>query len=160
MVTSTPVVTAFKFASYPLIVAMLQYTGISGEASGILAILLLADVVTAVIRVLAIDPRKFSSHVGILGVLSKCLTFSIPFIIAIVGKGAGFDMAMFVDISMSTLIVYEGWSVIGNIGQIRKQDTTLNEYDAVSFLINKVQVMFKGILENIYKQKKDIGSND
>ena len=47
--TSTPVVSVFKLTSYPLIVAMLQYTGISHEASAVLAVLLLADIITAVV---------------------------------------------------------------------------------------------------------------
>lgn len=147
----TEATTTLKLASYPIFAAIFQYTQISHEAAAILACLLVADVVTALIRVWVIDPSTFSSRVGIVGVISKCLTFSIPFIIAIVGKGAGFDMKLFVEASMSILIVFEGWSVLGNIGQIRKKDSTIGEYDAVSFLLRKVQGAFKAILDNIYK---------
>lgn len=147
----TQATVTIKLASYPLLVWAFEYTGISKEATLILAILLIADVGTALLRVAIINPKTFSSRIGIVGVLSKTCTFLIPFVIAIVGKGAGIDMRVFSNIALSTLVIFEGWSVIGNIGQIRSKDTTINEYDAVSFLIKKTQNLFKSVLDNIYK---------
>lgn len=147
MITTT---TGVKLTSYPLAVWLFAYTGLSHEAVGILALLLALDVITALIRVAITNPKDLSSKTGLVGIISKCLTFMIPFIIVIVGKGAGIPMQGFATMAVTVLVVFEGWSVIGNIGQIRSKDTTLNEYDAVSNLIKRTQNMFKAILDNIY----------
>ena len=144
--------TTIKLFSYPVIAWVFQYTGISKEQALILGILLSVDVLTAVIRQFVIDPRTFSSRKGIIGVLSKLLTLLIPFVIAIVGKGAGLEMNGLVKTAMTILIVYEGWSILGNIGQIRNKDLSSNEYDAISFLISKTQDFFKNILSNVYPE--------
>lgn len=138
--------TTIKLFSYPLAVAVAAYFNLSSEQMHILAVLLFLDVATGIVRELVIDPRGFSSKIGIVGMLSKLLTFSIPFVVALVGKGVGMDMADFISVAISTLIVYEGWSVISNIGQIRAKDKTIAEYDAISFLIKKIQDFFKKIL--------------
>lgn len=139
-----------KLAGYPLLLWIFSYTGISAEVSGILAVLLALDVLTALIRVGINDPTKLSSRIGIVGILSKCLTFSIPFIISIVGKASGYNMGAFTEYALKILVIYEGYSVIGNIGQIRAKDTTLNEYDAISFLISRITKGFKAILDFAY----------
>lgn len=152
-------VTTLKLASYPAIVWLFAYTGFNHEAVGILALLLVIDVITALIRVAVTDPTKLSSKIGIIGILSKCLTFIVPFVIVIVGKGAGLDMLAFANSAVTILLVYEGWSIIGNIGQIRSKDTSLAEYDAVSLLISKIQDTFKGILGNFFLSDKNNSSN-
>lgn len=149
----TEATVTLKLASYPVLVWAFSYTGISKETTGILAVLLVLDVVTALIRVAITNPKAFSSRIGIVGILSKCLTFMIPFIIAIVGKGAGMNMTTFSNYALNVLVIYEGWSVIGNIGQIRAKDTSLNEYDAISFLIRKIQALFKNLLDNVYRSE-------
>lgn len=154
----TEATVTLKLASYPILVWAFSYTGISKESTGILAILLVLDVLTALIRVAVTNPKSFSSRVGIVGILSKCLTFMIPFIIAIVGKGAGLNMTSFSNYALNVLVIYEGWSVIGNIGQIRAKDTSLNEYDAISFLIRKIQALFKNLLDNVYRS--DVNSSN
>ena len=135
-----------KLFSYPAAVMVFGYLGLDSEQMHILALLLAVDVITGIVREFAIDPSKFSSKVGIIGMLSKLLTFTLPMVIALVGKGIGLDMAEFISVAISTLIVYEGWSILSNIGQIRAKDRTIPEYDAISFLIKKTQDFFKKIL--------------
>lgn len=144
-----------KLAGYPALLWLFSYTGIDAEVGLILGCLLAMDVVTALIRTAIVDPKKFSSRIGIVGILSKCLTFCIPFVISIAGKGAGYEMKVFTDYALKILVIYEAYSVIGNIGQIRSKDTTLNEYDAVSFLISRVQKAFKSLLDAIYNSGTD-----
>lgn len=155
MLTTATATPTIKLISYPAIVWLFSYTGLSHEAVSILAILLALDVITALIRVAVINPSDLSSKKGIVGIVSKCLTFMIPFLIVIVGKGAGIDMSKFATMSVTVLVVFEGWSIIGNIGQIRSKDTTLNEYDGVSLLIKRTQNMFKAILDNVYILNKE-----
>lgn len=154
--TAGSTTSVIRLGSYPILAALFAYTGLSHEAIGILAVLLVLDVLTAIIRVAVKNPQALSSRIGIVGILSKCLTFMIPFVVVIVGKGAGFDMTKLATVMVSILIIYEGWSVIGNIGQIRSEDTTLNEYDSVSLLIKKIQVLFKNLLDNIFLNVENV----
>lgn len=147
----TSTLTTIKFISYP-IVAMAMYLKLPTEPLNILAILLLLDIVTGIVREIIIDKSNISSRIAIIGIVSKMLTFTLPFVVALVFKGIGFDVTLLAETIVSILIVYEGWSVIANIGQIRAGDKTINEYDAISYLIKKIQDVFKEILENIYKK--------
>lgn len=145
-------ITTMKLASYPLVAWILSYTQISHEVITILAAFLFIDVVTGLLRVALTEPQKLSSRTGIIGILSKLLVILIPLVIALVGKGAGYDLTQLVDLSLKFLIVYEAWSILGNIVQIRTKDTSLNEYDAVSLLIKSVQDIFKRMLGSLTAQ--------
>ena len=147
----TSTISIIKFISYPIVVTAF-YLNLPSEPLNILAILLLLDVITAIIREWIIDKKSISSRIAIIGIVSKMLTFMLPFIVALVFKGIGFDVRLLAGTIVSILVVYEGWSVISNIGQIRAGDRTINEYDAISYLIKKIQDIFKGMLENIYKK--------
>lgn len=147
----TSTLTTIKLISYP-IVGTAIYLNLPAEPLNILAILLLLDIITGLIREWVIDKRNISSRIGYIGFISKMLTFLIPFVFAFVFKGIGFDVKIFAETIISVLIVYEGWSVISNIGQIRAGDKTINEYDAISYLIKTIQDIFRGLLEkSIYK---------
>lgn len=145
--------TSIKLASYPIVVFILDYTGIKQEAVAILAILFLIDIITAIARQFVIDPRSISSKIGTIGILSKLLSLLIPLTLALVGKGVGVDLKYLVDISISVMIVYEGWSIVSNIGQIRQKQIGNSEYDAISFLIKKIQDTLRDMLMTILKQK-------
>lgn len=144
-----------KLISYPVLLWIFSYTNISHEAVAILTILLVVDVLTAIIRVAITDYKSLSSRTGIIGMLSKLLTFLIPFIVAIVGRGAGVDMTMYVSMSLKVLIIYEGWSVLTNIVQIRKKDKTIGEFDAISMVLNTIQQFFKTVLTSIFQKVPD-----
>jgi len=146
--------TSFKLASYPIGVYILQYTGIKQEAVAILAVLFLIDIITAVIRQFIVNPHSLSSKTGTIGVLSKLLSLLIPITLALVGKGVGVDLKYLVDVSISVLIVYEGWSIISNIGQIRQKEVGNSEYDAISFLIKKIQDSLRNMLTSMVENKK------
>lgn len=152
---ATTSTTLVKLGSYPLLVSILSYLGLGGEQMIILAGLLLLDTCTGVLREFVVSPQTFSSRVGIIGIVSKFLVYSLPFIIAIAAKGSGIEnLQGLLNITISTLIVYEGWSILANIGQIRAKDKTLSEYDAISFLIKKLQNILKAMLSTILQKNK------
>lgn len=144
--------TTLKLASYPLAIIITEYLGIGYEQMSILAVLLVADVITGVFREYVVNPHNISSRIGIIGVLSKLLTFTIPFIIALITKGSGIDMTSVIKGAITILVIYEGWSVISNIGQIRAKDKTIPEYDAISFLLKKLQDTLKAMLTTIMQK--------
>lgn len=145
--------TAMKYASYPAVLFVASYLKIDAEIIGILFILLVLDVITGILKEWLLNPKGLSSRVGIIGILSKLLTLLIPLTIALVSKGSGIyteSIVKLVDMSLVILVVYEGWSVLGNIGQIRAKDKTISEYDAISFVIKKIQDTLKAVIEPIY----------
>lgn len=147
--------TFVKLASYPVLGGLLAYLGLGGEQMLILAGLLLLDTCTGILREFVVSPQTFSSRVGIIGIVSKFLVFSLPFIIATVAKGSGIEnLQGILNITISTLIVYEGWSILANIGQIRAKDKTLSQYDAISFLIKKLQDILKAVLSTVLQKDK------
>ncbi len=148
-------------SSYPILVFVFSYVGIPLEKFWILGILILVDVFTALIRQAVIDPRTLSSRTGLVGTVSKMCVILIPFVVAIVGKGAGFDVSVLVSACISIIMVAEGWSIFGNIGQIISKDQSRNEYDAITLLIKKLQDVFKGVIEGMLKfgNPKDLNSN-
>lgn len=152
---TTSTTTLVKLGSYPVLVGIISYFGLASEQLLILAGLLLLDTCTGILREFVVSPQTFSSRVGIIGVVSKFLVFSLPFIVATVIKGGGLEnMQGILNITVSTLIVYEGWSILANIGQIRAKDKTLSQYDAISFLIKKIQNILKAVLSTVLQKDK------
>lgn len=136
---------ALKFISYFFLVPLFTYTGISGELVGILAILICVDIITALIREYAVGHR-IKSRTFWIGVSAKMLLIVIPFIVILVGKGAGLDLLSMGRVTLSIFTVAEGYSIIGNIVQIRKKDVTIDEQDAITSVIKGVEKTFKKIL--------------
>lgn len=141
-----------KLCSYICLPAILHYLGLDADVILILAILLVLDVVTGLLRVAVTEPQKLSSRIGIIGVLSKLLVILVPLLLGLAGKGIGYDLKPMIHVSLSVLVVYEVWSILGNIVQIRTKDVTLNEFDAVSALIRGLQEMFKRMLGTLVAQ--------
>ena len=142
----------FKFLkalSYLIFMPILTYTNLSHEIVGILSILILVDLVTAIIRELLVTSGRFMSRTLWVGVASKGLLILIPLLIALTGKGIGLDLTRLAQLSLSALIVAELYSIIGNIIQIRKNDKTIDEQDAVTMVIKAIESAIKTILTTI-----------
>lgn len=136
---------AFKSISYFILVPLFTYTGISGELVAVLTTLIVLDIMTALIREYAVGNR-IKSRTFWIGVSAKMLLIIVPFIVILVGKGAGIDLLPMGRITLSIFIVAEGYSIIGNIIQIRKKDVTIDEQDAITSVIKGVEKTFKKIL--------------
>jgi phage-related holin len=80
-----------KITTYPLIAMLCAMGDIPQTSVNILAILVLIDVITGVIKQYVIDPSKLSSRTGIIGIMSKFFIIFIPIIIGIVVKELGVD---------------------------------------------------------------------
>jgi len=140
-----------KAFSYGILVPLLSYTGISGELVSILAVLLTVDTVTGIVRECAIG--KLKSRDITKGIASKILLMCVPFVLVLVGKGAGVDMSPIAKLVLSTFIVSEGYSIIGNIVQVRMKDKGIGEQDAVTMLLVRAQDIVKSLLESTMTKK-------
>lgn len=138
-----------KVISYIIFIPILTFTNLSKKIVGILAVLILVDLLTGMIRELVVNGGRFLSRTLWMGIASKGLLILIPLIIAVVGIGIGIDMTMVAQLSLSALIVAEAYSTIGNIIQIRKNDKTIDEQDAVTMVIKSIESFLKSIIVSI-----------
>lgn len=140
-----------KAFSYGVLVPLFTYTQLSQELVLILSVMLLLDIATGIIRECIIG--KLKSREITKGVISKMLLLMVPFILIMVGKGAGIDMSPIAKLVISTFIIAEGYSTIGNIIQIRLKDKTIGEQDAITMVLQKAQQIISSLLEGIMTKK-------
>lgn len=145
---------AFKSISYFFLVPLFAYTGISAELVGILSVLIVMDIITAIIREYAIGNR-IKSRMFWIGVSAKMLLIVVPFIVILVGKGSGIDLLSMGRITLSIFIVAEGYSILGNIIQIRRKDKTIDEQDAITMMIKAIEKKLKSILSVLMRKESD-----
>jgi phage-related holin len=122
--------------------------GLSTEAYGILAVLMLIDTITGVIRSGTIHGwRSVTSHAAEVGLLAKLLLLIVPMVVALTARGAGLDLRWVASGALTVLIVSEGYSILGNIhSTYLRQD--VKEFDAINFLLTKL----RDTLERVVKK--------
>ena len=140
------IINYLKSISYTILMPIFTFTELSHQIVGILAILILIDLFTAIIRELIVTSGRFMSRTLWIGVASKGLLILIPLLVALTGKGIGIDLKYVAELSLSALIVAELYSIVGNIIQIRKNDKTIDEQDAVTMVIKSIESIIKKIL--------------
>ncbi len=89
-----------------------------------------------------------------IGISAKMLLILIPFVVILVGKGSGVDLLAFGKITLSIFIVAEGYSIIGNIIQIRQKDKTIDEQDAITIVIKSIEAKLKKIISILMEKEK------
>lgn len=145
------IIQTIKAFSYGIFVPLFAYTGISHELIIILSVLLFLDILTGAIRECLIG--KLKSRELVKGITSKVLLLIVPFILILIGKGVDIDMSPISKLVLATFIVSEGYSTIGNIVQIRMNDKSLVEQDAITMVLQKAQDIIKSLLESIMTKK-------
>lgn len=144
--TSTTVV--LKNSSYVLVFfASLEYLGFNPEALGILGILMILDIFTAIGRVwLNEGGRNIRSAVLKKGVTAKLLLITGLFAVALSSKSFGLDMQQFAQAVLSVLTLGELYSILGNIHSARTGEPKV-EFDAVAWMLSKVKDMLSKIIK-------------
>ncbi len=117
----------------------MAFLGLSHENYTILAVLMVIDTVTGLIRSGIVHGTKTITSKNLsIGILSKLSLITIPLVIALAGKGVGLQITWLAKSALSMLILSECYSILGNIQSIRiKQD--VHEFDAVNFVLEKVR---------------------
>jgi toxin secretion/phage lysis holin len=137
--------TAKMFFTTSLTAAFLAL-GLSKVAVLIFGALMMIDFVTGVAAAYIIDEEVVTSDKALQGIIRKVSVFLLPFVVALVGKGAGYSqMQGMITAIVSLLITTEGYSIIGNIYCIHTKKR-LPEIDAVELLLDKLAKLLKNLL--------------
>ena len=117
------------------------------DTTTILAILMIIDMVTGILASVRVDGKQsVKSKVGIIGLSTKGVIILIPLVVALIAKGLGINMIFLISGVFWSLILYEGYSILGNIETIRS-GVRLPEYDAVANLIKVMRKIFMKLME-------------
>lgn len=131
-------------------VVSMQYLNLIPQSVIILSGLLIADVITGIVRsALLLGLSSIRSSIAIRGVISKLLVFLIPIVIALAGKGIGLDLSPLAQASVTVFILSMTYSILGNIRSIQTGQPK-QEFDAIQYVMNQV----KGLLQNIIHDDK------
>lgn len=127
---------AFNFCIVSLSI-MFTYLGINGEAIMILAILLMIDYVTGVMKARALG-ESITSNKMKYGAMAKMSVLLIPIVLAMGAKTLGTDFNSILFSGINILVFSEIYSIIGNVYSLRTHKE-LPEYDAVALIGQKVK---------------------
>jgi len=146
--TSISVWAAAKNSSYVLaFIASSQYLGLAPESVGILAGLIVVDIVTGVAKSgILYGWRSIRSSRLASGTLAKMLLLLVPASVAAAGRGIGIDISAVAQSAITVLILSQAYSVIGNIHAVQTR-TEKNEFDAVAFILRSVRDVLERFME-------------
>src|SRR5699024_5758262 len=124
---------------------VLHKTGLPIEQVSILGALLALDYFTGIGKSLATG-RPVTSRIGKVGLLSKTSMLIIPLVRAVIAKSVGSEFFVFVEYSISILILNESYSVLANIYAI-KEKKELPEWSVIELILRKIQEAAESLLE-------------
>jgi toxin secretion/phage lysis holin len=120
--------------------------GLSTESYAILAVLMLIDTITGVIRAGVVHGwRSVNSHNLSFGILSKMCLILVPLIVAMASRGSGLDLTLVAKGSLSAIILSEAYSILGNVQSIRIRKD-IQEFDAIHFILVKLRKILEKLL--------------
>lgn len=127
--------------------------GLSTESYGILAILMIIDTITGIIRAGVVHGwRSVNSHNLSFGLLSKMCLIMVPMVVAVAGRGINLDLTIIATAALSMLILSEAYSILGNIQSIRIRKD-IAEFDAVNFVLIKLRTILEKMLVSDGKKR-------
>lgn len=139
-----------------LLYGVFMYLHIDVEAISILATLMCIDTFCGSIKVFRIDYTGFKFKKLLLGFVSKVAFILIPLVVALAGKGLGYQLKMIVEISIKILVCSETISIISNLIAIKtKKD--VQDYDIITALLKYLRNAFikisEALLSNLREEK-------
>lgn len=129
------------------------FLGLSMKSFGILAMFMLLDVITGMVRAYVVHGgSSIKSYRLGAGILSKLCIILVPVLVVWGGEGANIDLLMVAQGALSVLILAELYSILGNIQSIRLRQDVM-EFDAVNFLILKLRDYLEGVIKKDHEHK-------
>lgn len=140
-------IASLKNISYiAVFIAAVEYLHLDATAITVLAVLLVVDLFTGVIRAAVVEgPTAIRSKVAIRGFMSKALVFTVPFIIALAGRGVGIELTAIAASCVTVFILATLYSILGNIHSV-STGKPKSEFDALDFIIQKVRELLGKII--------------
>lgn len=96
--------------------------------------------------------KKFAKYKFIMGVYMKFITLLIPFLFTFTAIGIGYDLATFIPFCLSSLILIEFYSILGNFYTIRT-GKELEDKDILSFILLKTRKQIDNEIKKITEEK-------
>lgn len=125
-------------------VPLMVYLGLPVDSVVILAILLLIDYFTGVLKVFILKGH-LRSYRAVAGILTKGSILFLVFTLALMAKGIGLDFELYLKIFVSVLIISEAYSIFGNVYSCITKEQ-IEEFDAVAMAIKKVRKAIEKLL--------------
>lgn len=146
---SVSAIVLIKNLSYVVaFMAGIEYLDLSATAVSMLAILLIIDFITGVLRAGVVDgAHTIVSSVGIRGMASKALVFMIPFVLAVCGKGVGMDLSAIAASSITVFCISTTYSILGNIHSISTGEPK-REFDAIDYVYQGVGQILEKVIHD------------
>lgn len=135
--------TFLNFAYIPC-VPLMVWLGLPIDSVAILAILLMIDYFTGVLKVFILKGH-LRSYRAVAGILTKGSILLLVFTLAFMAKGIGLDFELYLKIFVSVLIISEAYSIFGNVYSCITKEQ-IEEFDAVAMAIKKVRKAIEKLL--------------
>lgn len=130
------------------------FLGLDARAYAILAVFIILDTITALIKVSVIYGGKHIKSSKLAGgVISKLLLLLIPLVLVWTGEGIGLNLLPVAGSALTIFILSEVYSILGNIYAIRTGKES-EEFDAVSSVLRALQRLIVRVLD-VEKNKID-----
>lgn len=142
-----------------LFYGLFTYLNIKTEAISILAILMGIDTIFGAIKVFRIDHTQFQLKKLLIGFVAKVAFLLIPLIVALAGKGLGFNLVLIVEISIKLLICSEVISIFTNAIAI-KTKKEVEDYDVITKFLKYLRNFFIRISDILLTSLKENNKNE
>lgn len=131
-----------------------NYLGLPHEQIKILAVLMVFDFITGVMKQYTLDRSKIESGRAWLGLMKKLTTFIFIFTVAFVLRSVDLLEQVYIKTILSAVIVAEAYSIIQNIYCFRT-GKAVKEIDAVTLVLQKIGNTFEKLLNKLVDAERD-----
>lgn len=133
-----------------LVYALFAYLNVDSEPFFILMVLMCIDSVMGALKAVRLG-QKFSFKKMLWGITLKLAFLIIPLLIALMGRGLGYDLHHPVSIILSILSIAEMYSILGNI-YTAKNKVEIDQMDVISELLLVLRFAMRKLIRNIMRK--------
>jgi len=126
------------------------FLNINLEIVQILMLLMALDTIFGIAKALRLGDQ-FNFGILFWGFSTKLLILIIPMVLALVGKGLGYDFTPLVDGVMKVLVLAEGFSIFTSMYVIKTKEKVKN-VDVVSMLLSSIRKGFMSTINVLLKK--------
>jgi len=137
-----------------LLYSFFVYIKIEAEPILILTVLMLLDTLFGIVKTFKIDNTQFKFKKLITGFLSKIVMLALPMVVALIGKGLGYELTIFVGITIKLFIVSEGISIFSNAISI-KTGKEVEDFDIITQALKAIREKLIKLASFFFSQLKD-----
>ena len=112
--------------------------------------LMLFDTIFGIIKAVVLKD-EISKGILFFGLITKMLILTIPMVLALVGKGLGYDFTPLVNSVMKILVLAEGFSIISSMYSIKTKER-VKDVDIISLLLSSLRKMIMETINILLKK--------